>query len=60
MVLTVDDVILFINNDLTEHFKKMECPDEHYFVNILNNIFKKKFFKKQKTNINIIFRINQL
>ena len=57
MVLTVDDVILFINNNLTEHFKKMECPDEHYFVNILNNIFKKKFFKKQISFCNpILYR----
>jgi hypothetical protein len=47
MVLTKEDVKLFINTDLTNHFKNMECPDEHYFVNILHNIFKKKFIKKQ-------------
>ena len=47
MILTKDDVKLFIHINLTEHFKNMECPDEHYFVNILSSIFKKKFIKKQ-------------
>ena len=41
MILTKDDVKLLINNNLTEHFKYMQCPDEHYFVNILPNILKK-------------------
>ena len=57
MILTVDDVKLCIQNDLTVHFKNMECPDEHYFVNILNNIFKKKFIKKQISFCNpILYR----
>jgi hypothetical protein len=47
MVLTSNDVQLLISNDLTEHFKTMDCPDEHYFVNLLHNIFKKKIIKKQ-------------
>jgi len=47
MILTKDDVKLLISNDLTEHFKYMQCPDEHYFVNILPNILKKRFIKKQ-------------
>jgi hypothetical protein len=47
MILTKDDVKLLINNNLTEHFKYMQCPDEHYFVNILSNIFKRKFIIKQ-------------
>ena len=25
----------------------MQCPDEHYFVNILQNILKKNFIKRQ-------------
>lgn len=47
MILIRDDVKLFINNNLTEYFKYMQCPDEHYFVNILLNIFKKSFIKRQ-------------
>jgi len=47
MILTNNDVKLLISNDLTEHFRYMQCPDEHYFVNILPNILKKKFIKKQ-------------
>ena len=47
MILTKDDVKLLINNNLTEHFRYMQCPDEHYFVNILPNILQKKFIRKQ-------------
>lgn len=47
MILTRNNVELLIKNDLTEHFKQIECPDEHYFVNILPNIFKIKIIKKQ-------------
>lgn len=47
MVLTIDDAKLFINNDYTNHFKYMECPDEHYFINIITYIFKKKYLKVQ-------------
>jgi len=47
MILIKDDVELIIKNDLTEHFKYMECPDEHYFINIIPNILKRKFIKKQ-------------
>lgn len=47
MILTKDDVKLLIENNLTIHFKYMKCPDEHYFVNILPNIFKKEIIKKQ-------------
>lgn len=47
MILTKDDVKLLISNDFTEHFKYMQCPDEHYFVNILSNILRKKIIKKQ-------------
>ena len=48
MILIRNDVkILIENNHLTEHFKNMQCPDEHYFVNILPNIFKRLFIKRQ-------------
>ena len=47
MILTKDDVKLLINNNLTEYFKYMQCPDEHYFINILPNILKKQIIKKQ-------------
>ncbi len=47
MILIKDDVKLLIENNLTKHFQHMECPDEHYFVNILTSIFKRNFIKKQ-------------
>jgi hypothetical protein len=48
MILIRNDVkILIENNHLTEHFKNMQCPDEHYFVNVLPNIFKRLFIKRQ-------------
>lgn len=47
MILTRSDVELLINNDLTNHFKNMQCPDEHYFVNILLYILKKDIIKSQ-------------
>ena len=47
MILTIDDVQLFLNSNYTSYFKNMICPDEHYFINILIHIFKKKIIKKQ-------------
>lgn len=47
MILVRKDVELLINNDLTEYFKNMQCPDEHYFVNILIYILKKNIIKSQ-------------
>jgi hypothetical protein len=53
MVLTKEDAKLFIDNDLTQHFKYMECPDEHYFINIITYFFKKKYLKVQTHFCNI-------
>lgn len=47
MILTNADVSLLINNDLTKYFSNMICPDEHYFVNVLDSIFNKNIIKKQ-------------
>jgi hypothetical protein len=47
MILIKEDIELLLKNDLTEHFKIMQCPDEHYFINILMNILKKNIIKKQ-------------
>ena len=47
MILIKNDVETLINKNYTEHFKNMQCPDEHYFINVLANILKKKIIKKQ-------------
>lgn len=47
MILINNDVKFLINYDYTNHFSKMTCPDEHYFVNILLHIFKKNIIKQQ-------------
>ena len=47
MILIRSDVELLIKNDLTEHFRYMTCPDEHYFINILPHILKKILIRKQ-------------
>jgi len=35
MILDRSHAEIFTNLNLLNHFKRMECPDEHYFVNIL-------------------------
>jgi hypothetical protein len=47
MILIKEDVELFIQNNFTPFFSNMECPDEHYFINILLYIFKKNIIKQQ-------------
>lgn len=47
MLLTKEDVKWFIENDYTEDFKNLECPDEHYFINLFLHIYKKEFIKQQ-------------
>jgi hypothetical protein len=47
MILVKDDVELIIKKDYTPFFYKMECPDEHYFINVLLYIFKKQIIKQQ-------------
>ena len=59
MILVRDDVNYLINNDLKAHFYKMNCPDEHYFINILINIINKNIIKKQTTFCNNDFSKTQ-
>jgi hypothetical protein len=47
MILIKNDVIDLFNNDFTIYFNNMQCPDEHYFINVLLNILKKKIIKQQ-------------
>jgi hypothetical protein len=37
----------------------MQCPDEHYFINILLNVFKKHIIKKQINFCNFDFNRTQ-
>ncbi len=55
MILTKNDVEWFIQpeNDFTQHFSKMTCPDEHYFVNLMI-IFNRRFIHQQINFCNII------
>ena len=53
MILIKNDVYNIIKNkDLTKYFAQMECPDEHYFINILLFLFKKNILKNQITFCN--------
>jgi hypothetical protein len=47
MILVRNDIEKLINNDFTLYFKNMECPDEHYFVNVLIWILKSNVKKWQ-------------
>lgn len=47
MILVKEDVEILIKQDLTQYFTRMECPDEHYFINVLLHIFQKKIIKQQ-------------
>ena len=46
MILVRKDVEELIKYNYTHYFKNMECPDEHYFINILLYVLKKKIIKK--------------
>lgn len=59
MILTNNDVRLLIKNNYTEHFRLMQCPDEHYFINILLNLFKVPIIKKQINFCNYDFNRTQ-
>jgi hypothetical protein len=53
MILVKNDVIDIIKNkDITKYFIQIECPDEHYFINVLLYFFNKKIFKNQITFCN--------
>lgn len=47
MILVKEDIEILINQDLTSYFSRMECPDEHYFINVLLYVFRKKIIKQQ-------------
>ncbi len=46
MILLREDVKWFIENNFLQDFKFMECPDEHYFVNIFIHIYKKEIYNQ--------------
>jgi hypothetical protein len=47
MMLVKNDVELLLKYNFIEHFRNMQCPDEHYFINIILNIYKRDIIKKQ-------------
>ena len=47
MILIKNDVIDLLKYNFTIYFNNMQCPDEHYFINVLLNILKKKIIKHQ-------------
>jgi len=47
MILTKEDTLLIIKNDFTKYFENVQCPDEHYFINIFNYILKKSIIHSQ-------------
>lgn len=47
MILIREDVELLIENDYTFYFENIQCPDEHYFINILQFVLKKEVIKSQ-------------
>ena len=59
MILVQEDVKLLIENNFTNHFSKMTCPDEHYFINMLLYIFKRKIILQQTHFCNPILNRTQ-
>lgn len=59
MILIRDDMKLLLENDYTNHFNNISCPDEHYFINILNSVLKKKIIKRQVHFCNYNFEKTQ-
>jgi len=47
MLITREDAELFIQYPMIHFFSNMECPDEHYFINLIMYFFNKKIFMKQ-------------
>ena len=47
MILIRKDIYHLINNDLTSYFRNIQCPDEHYFINLLLYILKIDIIKSQ-------------
>lgn len=46
MILIREDVKWFLENNFIRDFSVMECPDEHYFVNLMIHIYKKEFYNQ--------------
>lgn len=59
MILIKDDVEKLIKFDYTSYFYNMTCPDEHYFINIIQYIFKNKIIKNQINFCNTDFTKTQ-
>ena len=59
MILIREDVQYFIMNNYTDHFRSMTCPDEHYFINVLKYVFKKKVIQRQINFCNTDLRRTQ-
>jgi hypothetical protein len=47
MILIKEDVTWLIENNYTKDFERMECPDEHYFINLFLFVYRKSFFPVQ-------------
>lgn len=47
MILTRQDADRFVKYPFMQYFASMECPDEHYFINIMIHVFQQKFFLRQ-------------
>jgi hypothetical protein len=47
MILIKEDVKWLIENNYTKDFERMECPDEHYFINLFLFVYRKSFFPVQ-------------
>jgi hypothetical protein len=52
MILINEDLQFLLKNNYIYEFKNMECPDEHYFINILSGLHNKIIFKNQITFCN--------
>lgn len=53
MILVRNDARLFVENDLTNEWGKVNCPDEHYFINNAIHIFRMNILKVQINFCNI-------
>ncbi len=47
MILIREDVKWLIENNYTNDFENMLCPDEHYFVNLFLYVYQKEFIRQQ-------------
>jgi hypothetical protein len=47
MILIAHDVLKILNNNFTQYFSNMICPDEHYFINVLLYLLNSKIIFNQ-------------